>query len=90
MFLIQAIATRKELNNWGWFIKSIPFALLGGAMCLLCRLLGVVLGQSVLTLVAQVLFGAVFYMIGVLAIWKLTDNREYLDLVRREILCRTR
>lgn len=79
VFAIQAFFTRKELPISKSMTSNAVYAVLGIAMCVLCRVIGNWLGVSVMTLVLQVVAGAVFYVAGVLVIWKLRDQDEYLN-----------
>lgn len=57
----QSLKVRKELPIREYLFNLIPFCVIGFFMFIICRIIGVFLGCSILTIVTQIIVGSMFY-----------------------------
>lgn len=77
VFLVQAVLVRKEFPVFSFIIQTVPFLIIGGVMAMCVHVFGNISGESIATLVLQVVLGAAVYL-GLCFI--------YLFIVKDEIL----
>lgn len=81
--IYQSIMVRKELNI-NLYIKKILFYIFPGIiMCLVIRILGNILGQSILTGIIQVVFGGTMYIVLCLVYMILIKNEIVINTIKK-------
>ena len=85
--IMLAFASRNALPIWVYIKNSLFFLMSGAMMFFLVRLVGGYLGETVLSVITQVIIGAVFYL-GVNAIYLYKSKDDvFCNLLRR--LCKS-
>lgn len=75
--IIQLVSVQKDVSIWKYIVQSLPFAVIGAIMASIVLAIGDKMGVSVLSLVVQVVIGAVTYCIISLA---------YMVIIKDELI----
>lgn len=82
--IIQLVSVQKDVPIWKYIAQSIPFIAIGIVMALIVENIGNHMGESVITLLVQVLFGAVFYCFTSL-IYMIVSHDEIITAIESKI-----
>ena len=77
VFVVQAILVRKEFPVFKLLLQTMPFFIFGVIMALCVHIIGDIRGESIMTLIIQVAFGAAVYL-GICFIYLLFVKDEIL------------
>ena len=84
--IYQSIMVRKELNI-SLYIKKVLFYILPGTiMCIAIRILGNILGQSILTGIIQVVVGGTIYVVLCLVYMILIKNKIVINIIKKSAI----
>lgn len=77
VMITQVLFVRKQISIMAYIFKALPFVLIGLVMMASVHFIGYSLGKSILTLVMQILAGAVIYLVLSLIFMAWTKNELY-------------
>lgn len=77
--IIEAYACRKELTIGRYILESFPYLIIGAVMFCCVKGVGLLLDAGILSMVLQIIFGAMVYGFLCIIYFKKTNNRVFLN-----------